>query len=907
MSFRDASASTWILLCVPALVLLGGCDVPSSGPSFETETGLNSPVVVNKTFSFLGGSESQHEPLIDTTTSQFDSLFTVADSDQSIAIEEEVSSFDLGSLDQALDAATEGLGVDASLSEPVIQESGLASQNVSTRLGQTNGVPPPTNPDQTTVPVQSTAFSFPASLLEVPSLDAAQVEADHVKKVTLTDNTSYDGDPVNQITFTLRNEGAGSPDLTDGSGDPPTIRVDDENGAFIDRKSFGSVVEAGTSEQVVVEVPGETLGENAQLELTVAGQDNQDELDIELSSLRYRKALLGGVTAAGVTITESNLSTRAGDARFAGIETRSGTLQLEVANQFRFPIQVDDLRLTNHLMDSALPDSFPDLDISEQSGEIEPGETAQLNVDLAGRGLAEGIDVELDGTLSENRDTLTVAASDSLSVAATGALTVGALYFWPNGEAISTQGQVEFDRDRVSFDRQDDYVELGGGTLALRDLVSESTVGFETVALSFPDIQRAPYDSGDPVDLSFSIEPKTDPADQEVDLSDVRLSPTNNTVSYQLDGTLESIPPSEHTVSTLRVLRYEDEIRTGLTVDGLDVRAVDAGVTPFSVNVTTDANGDGQLDLSDDREASQASFGTFDGLADRTEDLRLTGTELKFHADTDIGTNIQLYAALQGQNGTTRTFLSGTDSEKSVSSVSQSKDFHDGGTQIAPENLIQFGVEGAPKNEAVPRSVALTNENSTVDDFLSTFPTSLRFVAQAHLGGENGRLRLRRPLTFETGLSVAVPVRIKGTFAVTDTTDADFSDLEDVTDPTKDVTVSSAELRVRYTNALPIGADLELFVLDENQTPVLTLPVEGESLRVRPPSTADDGTADGTRTGTATLDLNQAQLRDLAAGRRLALRLTMDQEEGGTATFRATDTIQLSLEASVNASVSVNN
>ena len=883
--------------------VLMGCDIPTSGPSLETETGVNSPVVMNKTFSLLGGADSPHEPLIDTTTSEFDSLFTVAESDQSIAIEEEVSSFEFGSLDQALDEATTGLGVEASVEKSILQGSGLGTQNISTQLTQENEVPPPTQPASTTKPAQGGVIPFPSSFLELPSLKAASIEADRVKEATFTSELTHQG-PVNRITFRLRNEGGGSPPLTDGRGNPPRVRLTDVNGTLIANRAFGGQVEPGESDTVEVRVDEETLGGNAEIELVVDGNDpTVDKLDVELSPLRYQEALLGGVTSVGITASET-LSTRedGGDAQFAGIEVQDGSLQLKVSNHFGFPIEIDDLRLTNHLKNSALPDSFPALGVSERASFISPGDTKTFPVDLEGRGLAESVDVEFQGGLAGayTADTLTVSASDRFTVSAGGGLTVGALYFWPGGEEIAASGTVDVGQNRISFDRPEDFVELSEGTLALTQLANESSIQFESLSLTFPDLTRA----GSPLTVQLSGFPQT----IEKELREYRLSPTQNEVAYTLEGALESI--TTPTANNLRVVRVADQIRTEVSVGTLGVEALAGTIDPFSVDVTEDANGDGQLDLSDDREARQVSFGNFDGLPERIDGLRLTGSELTVRTTTDVGTDVQLVAALQGRGGETRPFLAGENTEKSVSATSSMGDhFHNGSSQIEKEHLIQLGIDGAMAGDPVSRRVQLTPDNSTVEEFLNAFPSALRFVAQARLtGGENGRIRLRRPLTFETGLSLAVPVQVKGNFGVRDTIAADFSALDDVTDPSNDVTVTSAEVRIRYANGIPLGANAELIVLDEGETEVLTLPVQDDVLRLKPPAKAEDGTAEGVRTGTSVLDLSVDQLRALADGQQVALRLTMDQaEDGGAATLRATDTIELSLEAQVETSVSVNN
>ncbi|PSQ88150.1 MAG: hypothetical protein BRD30_07605 [Bacteroidetes bacterium QH_2_63_10] len=111
----------------------------------------------------------------------------------------------------------------------------------------------------------------------------------------------------------------------------------------------------------------------------------------------------------------------------------------------------------------------------------------------------------------------------------------------------------------------------------------------------------------------------------------------------------------------------------------------------------------------------------------------------------------------------------------------------------------------------------------------------------------------------------------------------------------------------RYTNGIPLGADAQFVALDDSGNEVVSLPGEDGTVRLKPAPKAEEGAANGTQTGTATLDLSTEELRDLAKGRQLRLVLTMDQaDDGGPATLRATDTIDLALETKVDASVSVN-
>ena len=95
------------------LLLLAGCDMPTGEPSINTEVEVNAPVAAQKTFSFLGGDKSEFEPLIDTTTSDFDSLFTVGDAQKDISIVQRVDNFDIGTLNGALSNASGDLSFES--------------------------------------------------------------------------------------------------------------------------------------------------------------------------------------------------------------------------------------------------------------------------------------------------------------------------------------------------------------------------------------------------------------------------------------------------------------------------------------------------------------------------------------------------------------------------------------------------------------------------------------------------------------------------------------------------------------------------------------------------------------------------------------------------------------------------
>ncbi len=112
----SSSQANWWTATVAALSLtvLVGCDMPTgnSSPSINADTKISTPLVQEKTFTFLGGPNSEFDPLIDTTSSDFDSLFEVESSNNDISVVQEIDNFDIGNLNGALDNATGALTFD---------------------------------------------------------------------------------------------------------------------------------------------------------------------------------------------------------------------------------------------------------------------------------------------------------------------------------------------------------------------------------------------------------------------------------------------------------------------------------------------------------------------------------------------------------------------------------------------------------------------------------------------------------------------------------------------------------------------------------------------------------------------------------------------------------------------------
>jgi len=92
----------WVLLGVT----FANCDIPSvpKDPNFTTSNKIEAPLLFEKTFQFLGGGDGATEALIDTTGSEFDSLFAITEGgvdDGLISISRE-EEFEFGDLNDAI-------------------------------------------------------------------------------------------------------------------------------------------------------------------------------------------------------------------------------------------------------------------------------------------------------------------------------------------------------------------------------------------------------------------------------------------------------------------------------------------------------------------------------------------------------------------------------------------------------------------------------------------------------------------------------------------------------------------------------------------------------------------------------------------------------------------------------------
>ena len=903
--------------------MLTGCDIPTEGPSVQTDIELSTPLLAEKTFSFLGGPQSKYETLVDTTTSTFDSLFSVGEGGADLRIEQTVDQFETGGLDGVLRKAGANVRIDTSLAGALVEGSSLEEQNVTAQYQEkteifgsdraTVGPQPVVDRDRDEV-VQ---VPFPTRVLHPPTSGVVDASGATVRSVKLTQATLEEGRAVNRITFRLENKGPRP--LTDGEGGAPTVAViDAATGAQKAQASFGTPIPSAASGTARVAVAGEDLGEQTAIRLRVGGTGPPSTVSLttEIAPLRYDAATLTDLDEVVVEAEETAIETEGtGASRFAGIIPAAGHLRVEVENTLSFPITMDRFEATNHAgMLRHLPSSFPALGFTKKNRPVRAQGTTTLTSSIMGRGLARRVDGTLEGRPAPELSEITVRSGRGLKITAQADPTIRTMYFWPKGEHVTQTGTYPVPDGRLQFERPGDFLELMDGTLRLEKLMNELDVSFERFLISYPGIRRAPYARADSLVIRFegssagpgrfefaALGRGQPPRTLSASLQNFQLRPHNNILRYRMRGTLETIPDHRIPEAPLRVVRQGQAVDGQVQVKGLEARAVQGRVQAFQVPVTPDVNGDGRLDVGRDAEAAVASLQGFDDLARRVEGLQFASGMLRLSVDTDLGADTRLFAAFQGRTAEGPLYLAGKGRRAVSTNAPAAISLLNEGQRIPTDRLLQVNVDGTSDGNIATRTTALTTENSTVRPFINALPSSVRFAATALV--KDGRIRGRSPVMFTAGLNVEVPVRLKGTFVLRDTIDAGFERLDALTDPDKTVTVSSAALQLEYTNEIPLGADVTMTVVDGDGNPQLEFTASDDNLRIAPAPKGSDGAASGTESGTIKVVLSKTMLREMATGEAVHLRMQMKQQEGPPVRIRSDDTLRLSMNTDIDATV----
>ncbi len=922
-SFFRRALAVWL----PGLFLFfSACDVPTTGPDFSFSTSVRAPLIFNKTFVLMGPSETGYEALIDTTDATFDALFTINEADRTIFIIQDLNDFEIGNLDDVIP------GFDMTPVDVAVSIGELAQQSFSTSFEAQLDVftldpndaplPPelfselPVLPDPNGGETNVTIPNF----LVPPTVDLVTLNDLSLSAVRFTDET----EGFNAFTLELINDLA-TETLTSATNpaNPASITLL-QNGVEIGTGSFGFVAPGARATSRISVAGQEFTVDDLTYRLDVGTASGVTPLltnpgavrvKTTLEPLRYGETVVSQIPVqSAIDVSQDNLTLNADDVAFSGMVTRTGEATITVTNTLPITIRLESIEITN-----ADPvDTFPvgSTVLSLGGPEIAPGASANFPADLSNVGIASRVSISARASSEGTSQTVTLKADQGLAFSFDGSVEIDRLMFTPGAETFTTGGTFDLDVDDVRFTSDADYVTLKGGALEITDLINGLDLSLERVDVSLPDFRLPPYGAGDSLVIGFQgsfddpqafkyrkIDRNEGPRNVSVDLTDVRIFPRDNRLTYHITATSEA-------AASTRTIAASDEISASIRVRDAEIGTVSAFIEPFATAVTDDANGDDMLDVLDDAEAALTSLDNLDDLAGQDLDgLSFSGSEFTFNIRTNITTDMDLYAALVGVTSDGRTvYLSGK-AENAVSPAdTMAAGFTAGGAPVRPEDLIRLSIEGAPvPGKTVTRTVVLNASNSNVDAFISELPQEVRYVGKALVQAGGGHAVLAEPFELSASIGASIPVNIGGDFTFRDDIDADLSDLSDLTDPTKDVLVEGATLRLSYENGIPLGLDARLEVLNDLGDVEIVFPTEGNpALRLEPAKTDANGTAAEMRPGMIEIPVSEDELRKLGLGRQIRLVLGFETDAAGpSARLRTDDTVMLSLQGDFRFEVNV--
>ena len=903
--------SATLLACIA--LLTSNCDLPTQGPDFSFTSNLRAPLVFDKTFVFLGPDELGTDALLDTTMATFDSIFTVDPASDEIMFIQEIDAFDFANVDRIVDP------IDIAPTSIAVNIGELGQQSFGSTFSSTVGVfesdpatapsiPPSIEADDVYYPV-TTADIFVTVRAGLIELDAS----------TIIDYT-FTSQASNQLTFSLTNNSGFT--LTDKSFSPgtiPSVVIEGPGGKIVRQQTFPSAPDHGETVDVVIPLGDLTLpaasryrfdiGTSAGM-APITGNPLSIGIGAAVPTLYYNGVSLAGLQAqtgidasdTGIDIDESN--------SFEGIVTESGNVTLDITNDLPVPITLDLLEVRT----TSAVESFPGgHSVFSTSGQTIPANsTTSIPIPIGQTAVSPTIDVFANASSPGTASQVSLTSADGISFDITGSVDVARVHLIPDSEQFTTSGVVSIETQEISFDTPADYVDLNSGALAISDLTNGIDVALTDTRISFPDILTPPYSPADTLVLRLTggvdnpaqflyrqIDRNESGRDILVDLAGLRLVPTNNVVRYNIRAT------SEQATDT-RIFTSSDEFSTSVAASNLDIATVSATIVPTEVDISTDLGGDGLLDVLNDAEASVTQLDGLQQLSDFGIDgLTLQGTELSFNIETNIQANVVLYGAFLGVDvGGSQLYLSGTGANAVSAADPIAQDFVAAGQTIPASNLIKFSIDGASSAQKVTRSVILSDENSNIDQFVSDMPSELRFVGKLLVEPNGGRITVSQPIDLDVTIGASVPLHIGGNATLNKDVDADLTGLQEVVDPSSNISLEDAELVLSYANGLPLGFGASLEFIDASGAIVTTIPDAGESLLELSAAEVDsDGLAINAQSGLMRIPVSKEKLQSMATAHTLGLRFSLNT---GTATsrLRASDQITVSLKGNFGVRVS---
>ncbi len=605
----------------------------------------------------------------------------------------------------------------------------------------------------------------------------------------------------------------------------------------------------------------------------------------------------------GQTPTPVNIQVGANTDYFVSATIKNGSVELTLTNDLGFDIDVADIDLKsgNTVITSTTFNNVAHNSTVTGQFVFANGDVLQdLNVDVSVTWSAQ--------TSQDNPGSLIVDSLEGVDLVAS---EVEAAV---EAQTFESSDVTTLDNTEFQFTEAGHYVELQSGDLMISEIINNLDITIENMAISFPGIRTAPYAEGDSLVIVYNgateiTRDGSAPA-RSMDLSGYRIFAEDNQVEYNISAQTENT--QEGSGSETRVISETDNVAATVSINNLQIAEAFGVIVSKDVLLGDDDpnNGIDQLDLYNDTEAELIEIDGLEDLSDKLDGIEFTDPTISIDYTTNLEVGATVYGAFLGINSNNEVIYLTGDAGSMYEVTTPVAGLNANGMALAPEDLIKFDID----TNTGSGSINFYASNTNVDDFLNNLPDEIRFIGVATVNENNEAGTVTSPIEFEPTINVNIPLALRTTQAATftDTTDQDLGDLPS-TQNGDDSRLTEGRIIIDYTNGIPLEIDLEVTFMDENYSPITSIPISGDEIKLMA-SGIDQGTqfADTPSSGTMQIVLNDNQLEQLYQTRYLEISawlLTTDTNSDGVGDdvkIRTTDAITLSVSADLSIETEVN-
>lgn len=914
------------LLYLTVGVLITSCETPGT-PDFTLEHRVSSPLLAEKSFQFIGGSNA----MIDTTSADLDSLFAI-DPDGLVSLSQEFE-LNLGSFDDAIPA----IDVDPSSFESSIGE--ISIDDFTASFGAEVGVLKQNAQETGTVNIGfgDLAGNIPFPISLVPPVTPALQVANSGFNYAILENNGQDPE-VNFLILQLTNNTTVPLTNSDRTGLPTVTLFNSDN------ETLG-----GTD----VEFSIESNPNAAQLN---PGETGIARLDLRgekmTSSLSYTLGLgtTGGNFASGGAVglkaittelrfveASSNIDAQGGislDSRatlegdFVNAEIEDGFLEMTMTNDTNFPMTLTTMRVsnTNEFKDRFSGQSFKAGSIVIDTANILIGAKSQriLNFSLDGVAISNDLTVNVEAQTGGTQGAVAVKSTDEFRYDMRGGLTVKSASARLESQSFRSQSTFDFENPEFNFETDLDFVQLRSGTIEIRDMVSGIDLTLDTLQISFPSIliPKTPgvYNDADSLVILFAganrILRKRDnaPTSLVIDLAGARLKAINNSLKFNIFGKTENtknLPAPD----SIRTVASTDFVSASVLVSGLEVDRAIGAVSTKTFLLSEDVGNDGIIELYSDRESMITEMKDLEGLSENVDGILFNDPRFTFFLGHNIGLDATIYLAISGSDTEgEEVFLKGKPGgPHEVLADDPITGLQALGVDIPKSNMLKITLTSLGDiNDTILDQVFSFNKNTTnVDEFLSNLPSTVRIIGKTILNPDGGTGFVKRPLTFTSSMGIEIPINFATSsskpISIEDTVKVELSDLPGEGDSQ---VLEEGSLFISYKNGLPLEMKWTIVFLDKNNTAVTVAPDASFGADAM---TFTGGTIDPVSrfvsspgAGVFTLGLTKAQLQVINKTESIILKGEVSTTANEEIKLRAQDFVSIKISANFKIATSIN-